>query len=285
MLDVDRCAGVIIKWRWWMGKILRREMDCILMRGRAGTARRVIFRGGAQARRKGRWSNANIVAKLKRRVLGPFMRAEDVWRASRQGKRGFRLGMGLAELRARMRGDHHGSRGAGWYVHRFRRARPVGYGELVWLGGHGDRDGEFLGCDEGRRFYAPGGPRQPPPVRAGPAAARFGVGPARWKAMHAVRGFPSAARRMQSLPDIPKKDGWARLAFARTVCPPEEDWVDLTQDDDDTAGTRSEPVVVVEEAGDPDAAGLSALEEGIWTSVEPFCAQMTYIEALTKDLN
>lgn len=196
----------------------------------------VVFRGGRQARSKGRWANANILARLKRRVLGPFQNAADVWRASRRAERGFRLGMGFGELKARMKREPGGW--LPWYVYRFKRARPLPVGELVWPGSSRDGPGgEFLESDGGARFYVPGGPSQPSKI--GPPIS--GVLPGRWKAMHATRK-PIAGGVRGLLPTVPRKQGRELVLF------PEDDdpRIDLTN-----SGAFEE---------------LAALEEGIWES-------------------
>jgi hypothetical protein len=284
MLDVEKCVGTIIKWRRGMRQIQRGDVNCLLMQRAVDLKlrgfRRVILRGGRQARRKGRWANANMVAHLKRRVLGPFMTADEIWRASRLSRgKGFKLGMGLAELRARMRME--GARWLGWYVYRFRRVRALPTSELVWLGSRdGDgRGGEFLECGGGTRFYAPGGPFQPKdPVSPG-VGGGGGVLPARWKAMHAVRCSPGASRE---LPPIPKRVGWKRATFIRRVVPAEEERIDLTLDSE-VAPCSTPGAVKVVTLCDADRS-LDVLEEGLWDA--PSCCasacpdSRTYAEVL-----
>lgn len=227
-------TGHIVKTRGSMFKLYNREIDAIALQGNPNRmlTRRLVIHGGKRARKFGRWSYVNIVARLKHRVLGPFRSATDVWRASRSLKRPFQLGMGLMELRARMRFN----RGAPWFVYRIRHPKKITCGELMWVGLDGDDKTAgkgFLDSAGGARFYVPGSPSQPSWKKLSTESPRYGVSPARWKAMHAVRGAPVP----RPLPDIPKvaekvQARKARESFRREVCPVDDDErIDLTHPD------------------------------------------------------
>ena len=239
-----------------------KQLDHLKQRG----IKDVVFHGGKQMRRNARWASTNIVARLKKRVLGPFQTVEDVWKASRDAKRGFKLGMGMAELKARMHMEtNHGRAPSSWYVYRFKRARPISCYELVWLGGARDgKGGEFLGNDDGARFYAPGGTNQP--VRPGPPP--YGALPGRWRVAHAVRGFPS---RRPALPTIPKRpNAVGSAAFVREVCPAEA-WIDLTIDNTEAlkALEKVEDVIwEVMEQEAPEPSPMLAVARQVWEAME-----------------
>ena len=267
MFQIDQSVATIIKWRRWMRNIKKGDMTCVCFNHldylKENGIKNLVFRGGKQITRShGRWSSTNIVARLKKRVLGPFKNAEDVWKASRSAKRGFKLGMGLAELKARMRWDSDRS-GAGWYVYRFKRARVITCYELVWLGGADDgRGGEFLENDNGTRFYAPGGKNQPVP----PGPPPYGALPGRWRVAHTVRGFPS---RRPPLPTIPKRpNAVGSAAFVREVCPAEA-WIDLTVDNTEALKALEKVEDVIWELMEaPEASPMLARARQVWEVME-----------------
>lgn len=230
-------AGHIVKSRAHMFKIYEDKVNAIALPAipKGILARRVVFHGGKRARKHGRWSYANIGARLKHRALGPFYSAEDMWRASRSLRRPFQLGMGLMELRARMK---FRKGGGPWFVHRFRSPTKLTCAELMWVGLDWDdktAGKAFLDSAGGARFYVPGSPSQPSWKRLSSEPPRYGVTPARWKAMHAVRGSPAQSTR--ALPRIPKvaekvEARRARESWLREVCPAEDgERIDLTGSD------------------------------------------------------